>query len=109
MQQHVGAPNSPTVNVGDRDDAGQKIGSSEAFISAPVHASVSGTVKAIEGRPNFTGAQVQSVVIQVDPSQPPGWAEKRDTGSLGAEQIRDCLLYTSPSPRDLLCVDLGGR
>lgn len=89
MQQHVGAPNSPTVNVGDRVDAGQKIGSSEAFISAPVHASVSGTVKAIEGRPNFTGAQVQSVVIQVDPSQPPGWAEKRDTGSLGAEQIRD--------------------
>ena len=89
MQQHVGAPNSPTVNVGDRVDAGQKIGSSEAFISAPVHASVSGTVKAIEGRSNFTGAQVQSVVIEVDPSQPPKWAEKKDTGSLSAEQIRD--------------------
>ncbi|MBU4173779.1 MAG: electron transport complex subunit RsxC [Actinobacteria bacterium] len=89
MQQHVGAPDSPTVSVGDRVEAGQKIGTSEAFISAPVHASVSGTVKAIEDRPDFTGALVQSVVITPDPGQPSKWTDKRDTSNLSADQIRD--------------------
>ena len=89
MQQHVGAPNSPTVNVGDRVEAGQKIGTSDAFISAPVHTSVSGTVKAIEDRPDFTGAPVKSVVITVDPGQHTRWADRKDTGSLTPEQIRD--------------------
>jgi len=89
MQQHVGAPNNPTVSPGDRVEAGQKIGESDAFISAPVHASVSGTVKAVEDRPSFTGAHVKSVVIQVDPSQPAKWAEKRDTAGLTPEQIRE--------------------
>ena len=89
MQQHVGAPNNPMVGLGDRVVAGQKIGESEAFISAPVHSSVSGTVKAIEDRPNFTGALVKSVVITVDQSQPAGWAERRDTANLTPEQIRE--------------------
>lgn len=89
MQQNVGAPNTPTVNVGDRVEAGQQIGSSEAFISAPVHSSVSGTVKAIEERRNFTGAMVQCVVITVDPNQPAKWTEKKDVGDLSPEQIRD--------------------
>jgi len=89
MAQNVGAPNSPTVSVGDRVEAGQKIGTSDAFISAPVHSSVSGTVKAIEERPSFAGAMVNSVVISVNPSQPAKWTEKKETGSLSAEQIRD--------------------
>jgi electron transport complex protein RnfC len=89
MQQHVGAPNSPTVKAGDRVEIGQKIGASDAFISAPVHASVSGTVKAVEDRKNFTGASVPCVVITVDPSQPAKFTEKRDVSSLTPEQIRD--------------------
>lgn len=89
MLQHVGAPNSPTVSPGDRVEAGQKIGESESFISAPVHSSVSGTVKAVEDRPNFTGALVKSVVITVDPSQPARWAERRDVSNLAPDQIRD--------------------
>ncbi len=89
MQQHVGAPNTPTVKPGDRVEAGQKIGASEAFISAPVHASVSGTVKAVEERKNFTGASVNSVVITVDPNQPAKWTEKRDVSGLSPEEIRD--------------------
>jgi electron transport complex protein RnfC len=89
VQQHVGAPNTPTVKVGDRVEAGQKIGSSEAFISAPVHSSVSGTVKAIEERPNFAGAPTNSIVITVDPSQPDRWTEKKDVSNLTPEQIRE--------------------
>ena len=60
LLQHVGAPNEPTVGVGDQVEAGQKIGESESFISAPVHASVSGMVKAIEERPNFAGKHNRS-------------------------------------------------
>ncbi len=89
MAQHVGAPNTPTVKVGDRVEAGQKIGASEAFISAPVHSSVSGTVKAVEERKNFTGALVNSVVITVDASQPSKFTEKRDVANLTPEEIRD--------------------
>lgn len=89
MQQHVGAPNNPVVNVGDKVEAGQKVGESEAFISAPVHASVSGTVKAIEDRPNFTGDMVKSVVISVDPNQTGKWSVKRDVSGLSPEQIRE--------------------
>jgi electron transport complex protein RnfC len=89
LQQHIGAPNEPLVQVGDRVEKGQKIGESEAFVSAPVHSSVSGTVKEIVDVPNFTGADVKSVIITADASQPdfqkkPG----KDLDSLSDEEIR---------------------
>jgi electron transport complex protein RnfC len=87
LSQHVGAPNEPLVGVGDKVEAGQKIGESEAFISAPVHASMSGRVTAIEDVSNFAGKVVKSVVIETDPSQPTKWTEKRDISSLGEEDI----------------------
>ncbi len=89
LQQHIGAPNEPAVSVGDKVTVGQVIGSSEAFVSAPVHSPVSGTVKAIEEVPNFTGARVKSVIITPDSSQPPFSGTPRDTSSLSAEEIRD--------------------
>ncbi|MHB8895389.1 MAG: electron transport complex subunit RsxC [Candidatus Geothermincolia bacterium] len=89
MQQHVGAPNSPTVSVGDKVEQGQKVGATEAFVSAPVHSSVAGTVKAVEERTNFAGAKVMCVVIDVDANQPAKFGEKRDVGSLTPEQIRE--------------------
>jgi len=48
LSQHIGAPCDPLVAVGDKVKVGQKIGESKAFVSAPVHSSVSGTVKKIE-------------------------------------------------------------
>lgn len=42
LHQHTGAPCEPLVKVGDPVKTGQKIGDSEAFVSAPVHASISG-------------------------------------------------------------------
>jgi electron transport complex protein RnfC len=88
MQQHVGAPNQPLVNAGDRVEPGQKIGSTDAFVSAPVHSSVAGTVRAVEDRMNFTGTTVPSVVISVDPSQPAKFTEKREVGGLSADEIK---------------------
>ena len=66
MSMHIGAPCRPCVAVGDHVTVGQKVGEATAFVSAPVHASVSGTVVAVEPRPHFSGVPVMSVVIEND-------------------------------------------
>ncbi len=102
MSQHAGAPCEPIVAVGDRVLCGQKIGDSAAFISAPVHSSVSGTVKAIEPRRNFMGAIIKCVVITPDAQQeavPAG--ERRDWRQVGPDQIKQIV-------RDAGIVGLGG-
>ncbi len=65
MQQHIGATCTPLVQVGDRVLRGQKIGDGEG-LCVPVHASVSGTVVAIEPRPHTSGRMVNAVVIEND-------------------------------------------
>lgn len=71
LQQHVGAPAEAVVKKGDQVFMGQVIGKSSYTISAPVHSSVSGTVLAVEPRPNVTGRSVMSVVIQNDGEDTP--------------------------------------
>lgn len=67
MSQHAGAPAEPIVEVGQQVGVGQKIGEAKGFISSPIHASVSGTVTAVEPRLHpITGAEVMSVVIKSD-------------------------------------------
>ena len=65
MVQHIGAPCTPLVKVGERVRKGQKIGDGEG-LCVPVHASVSGVVKAIEPRPHVRGSLVNAVVIEND-------------------------------------------
>lgn len=67
LQQHIGAPCTPIVSVGDKVDIGQKIGDCDlSSLACPVHASVSGTVKAVEPRWHPNGTKVLSVVIEND-------------------------------------------
>ena len=66
MQQHVGAPCKPLVKVGDTVDVGQKIGDSDAYVSAPIHASISGKVTAITQVTLPGGQRTDAVVIQSD-------------------------------------------
>lgn len=66
LSQHIGAPAAPVVAKGDRVLAGQKIAEASGFVSSPVYASVSGTVKAIEPHFVSTGAKVNSIVIEND-------------------------------------------
>lgn len=66
LSQHIGAPAVPIVAVGDEVLVGQKIAEASGFVSAPVYASVSGTVKAIEPRFNPTGTKVDSIIIDND-------------------------------------------
>jgi electron transport complex protein RnfC len=65
MQQHIGAPCTPLVQVGDKVLLGQKIGDGEG-LCVPVHASVSGQVIAVEPRPHTSGRDVMAVVIEND-------------------------------------------
>ena len=65
MSQHIGAPCKPLVKKGDTVTRGQKLGDGEG-LCVPVHASVSGTVVAVEPRPHTTGTNVMSVVIEND-------------------------------------------
>ena len=66
MSQHIGAPCKPTVKVGDEVKVGQVIGDSDAFVSVPMHASVSGKVKKLETVTMPNGSKVQAVRIQSD-------------------------------------------
>lgn len=65
MSQHIGVPCTPLVKAGDKVLRGQKIGDGEG-LCVPVHASVSGTVVAVEPRPHASGKKVMSVVIDND-------------------------------------------
>ena len=65
MQQHIGAPCTPLVQVGDLVKKGQKIGDGQG-LCVPVHASVSGKVIAVEPRRHPSGRDILSVVIEND-------------------------------------------
>ncbi len=66
MQQHIGVPCTPTVKVGDTVAVGQKIGDSDKFISAPIHASISGTVTAVGDVKLANGIITKGVTIESD-------------------------------------------
>ena len=66
LQQHIGAPAKALVKKGDLVLMGQKIGEAGGFVSAPVHASVSGKVAGIEEIEVAGGAKAQAVVIEND-------------------------------------------
>ena len=66
LSQHIGAPAVPVVKKGDHVLTGQKIAEAGGFVSAPIYATVSGTVKAIEPRRVVTGDKVMSIVIEND-------------------------------------------
>ncbi len=66
MSQHIGAPCTPVVKVGDEVKVGQLIGDTDKFVSAPIHSSVSGKVTAIKEIRTATGMKTQAVVIEND-------------------------------------------
>lgn len=69
MAQNMGAPCNPLVKVGDEVFVGQKIGDTEAFLSAPVHSSVSGKVTAVGDYLMSNGNVCKSVTIEADGKQ----------------------------------------
>lgn len=84
MQQHVGAPCTPLVKVGEYVYVGQKIADSDKPVSAPIHATVSGKVTKIAPVQLPGGQMVDAVVItsdglmQMDPNLKPPAAETKE-------------------------------
>nr|WP_207739228.1 electron transport complex subunit RsxC [Harryflintia acetispora] len=69
MQQHMGAPCQPLVKKGDSVKVGQLIGESTAFMSAPVHSSVSGQVVELGEIINVNSSRATCVVVETDGEQ----------------------------------------
>lgn len=69
MSQNIGAPAKPLVAKGDSVKVGQLIGDTDAFVSAPVHSSVSGTVKDIITMRSVAGGEDTMIVIDTDGRQ----------------------------------------
>ena len=76
MAQHLGAPATPVVAIGDKVKVGQVIAEPSGFISGYVHSPVSGTVKSVGPRADIAGNLVPHVEIIVEGDE---WLEDIDT------------------------------
>ncbi|HLV09796.1 MAG TPA: RnfABCDGE type electron transport complex subunit C, partial [Halanaerobiales bacterium] len=103
LQQHIGAPCKPLVKKGEHVKLGQKIADSDSFVSAPVHASVSGVVKEITRVLCPTGKKVEAFVIEADEEDVPaeGNGVARSLDEIGPEEIRNLI-------REAGIVGMGG-
>jgi electron transport complex protein RnfC len=66
VRQHIGAPCEPIVKKGDVVKKGQLIATSEAFVSSPIHASLSGTVVEVANKPHPIFGEAMAIVIEND-------------------------------------------
>lgn len=94
LSQHIGAPCVPLVVVGDTVKKGQKIGMAKGFVSAPIHASVSGKVIGIELMEHPGGSFVPCIIIENDHKEE--WADSiephADPSALGPDELRSIIL-----------------
>src|SRR3989338_1959736 len=67
LQQHIGAPCEPRVNVGDIVRSGQKIAEGKGFVSAPIHSSITGKVTAIGSARHPVLGEFNAITIEVVP------------------------------------------
>ena len=92
LSQHIGAPAKPVVEKGDHVLTGQKIAEAGGFVSAPIYATVSGTVKAIEPRRVVTGDSVMSIIIENDGLyEEVEYPERKPLEEMTREEIIECV------------------
>ncbi|MFW6113850.1 MAG: electron transport complex subunit RsxC [Actinomycetota bacterium] len=103
LQQHIGAPCKPRVKRGDEVRVGTLIGEAEAFVSAPIHSSVSGKVTRVAPQPYPLGGDKLSVIIENDGlyTPDPSLQTPRSWREMSPEDIRGAI-------RDAGIVGLGG-
>ena len=105
MIQHIGAPSTPLVKKGDKVHTGQLIGQSVGFVSANIHATISGTVTAVDGYANGQGQRRLMVVIKREGDE---WVESIDRTP---ELKRECNLTSQEiiaKVKEAGIVGLGG-
>ena len=90
LWQHIGAPCEPLVKKGDDVTEGQKIGDAKSFVSAPVHASITGKVKEVTMHSHPAGAKALSIIIEGDGVTRKDWTEAEgvDPEKLSPDEIR---------------------
>jgi len=93
LQQHIGAPSNPVVEVGQHVKRGELIAEPGGYVSAAVHASVSGKVTAIRPLPHPLGSKLPTIEIESDSWDTPfeEVSPLTDYHSLGAEHIIDAV------------------
>ena len=92
LSQHIGAPAKPVVEKGDHVLTGQKIAEAGGFVSAPIYATVSGTVTAIEPRRVVTGDSVMSIIIENDGLyEEVEYPERKPLEEMTREEIIECV------------------
>jgi electron transport complex protein RnfC len=102
LSQHIGAPCKPAVEIGQQVKKGEVVGTPQGFVSAPVHASVSGKVVSIGDFPLATGKMTLSVVIENDFQEE--WTSLKDHPdyiSLPPDQLKEMV-------KDAGLVGMGG-
>jgi len=104
LHQHIGAPAKAMVEVGEKVLKGQMVARPDGYVSAPIHASTSGTVVAIEELPvpHPSGLSAPCIVIETDGEET--WAERRpvaDPTAIDPSELRNII-------RDAGIVGLGG-
>lgn len=101
LSQHTGSASRPTVKPGDFVKTGQLIAEATGFVSANLHASVSGMVRAIEPHPHPCGYNVESIIIDSDNNDEAVGFKERDYEKLRPEEIIEII-------KDAGIVGLGG-
>jgi len=105
LQQHIGEPAEPVVEVGQRVLTGQLLAHAEGYISAPVHASSSGTVVAIEKRPIAHPSSIHDTCIVIETDGRDEWVasheNKQNYLQMDPSELRNRI-------RDAGVVGLGG-
>jgi len=100
MSMHIGAPAKPVVKVGETVQVGQIIAEGGGFVSAPIHASVSGKVKKLDEILGSNGAYMTAIVIESD-------AEQTPFEGLAPRKVETCEEFVA-AVRDSGIVGLGG-
>ena len=103
LSQHIGAPTKPLVVIGQEVKKGEKIGETTGFVSAPVHASISGKVVALGSFPHSLGVNIPAVVIESDGKDEwvTGLKENPDYNLLSPDELKKII-------QDAGIVGMGG-
>ena len=89
LSQHIGKPAKSLVAKKDSVKAGTLVAEAEGFVSAPIHSSVSGTVKFIQSEPNVSGSPKESIIIQSSEENEFELFPKLNPENISPEDIRE--------------------
>ncbi|MEW6531305.1 MAG: electron transport complex subunit RsxC [Thermodesulfobacteriota bacterium] len=87
LSMHFGAIAQPLVKKKQEVQEGELIATVEKGLGAPIHSSVTGTVRTIEPRPHPTMVRCDAIIIDRDPAAAPRTYEREDWTKLSKEQL----------------------